>query len=355
LFAKLRLLTHACVLAGLLGASVTVRAQSEPARKVRLQWERLAGAEACIDSTELAQRVEAQLGHEVFSPASAALVIIDGQVAPALEHGFTATIHVRGPDGTLYGNREVSVPDPDCRKLDDVLALIISVTLRHEGVGGISLPDAIADQLAGLFEPEPAEPEPDKSPSAADSGPELIAQPRTPIWQARLEAGFGLSTGVTPFVSFAPLLRAQLELLQRFSLAFEGRLALTQTQRISSETRGSFEYRSNAFALIGCVSPLRAARLALAVCVDARVGYLSVQPQDFVYSYGASARWLELALAGSLRAALLGPTFAHLRASVPWRINRPRFKYQSSQGDLRDAFRIALVGLDLSLSLGVEF
>ena len=349
MFEKLRLLAHTCVLAGLLGASVAAHAQSAPALQVGLTWVRATGADACIDSTELAQRVEQRLGHEVFSEPNKALVIIDGTVGPAREQGFTAVIRVSGPDGTLYGSREVSVPDADCRKLDDVVALIISVTLRHEGLGGIPLPANITDQLDGkrALKPEPKpKPEPDKP---------QPAQPSKQTWKLQLEAGLGLTTGLNPSLSFAPLLRLHVELLELFSLGLEGRLALTQTERVTSEPRGSLEYRSNAFALMGCVLPLRAARLALAVCADARVGYLSVQPQDFAYSYGASARWLELALAASLRAALLGPTFAHLRIGLPWRINRPRFKYESSQGDLRDAFRMTPLALDLSLSLGVEF
>ncbi|HET8940048.1 MAG TPA: hypothetical protein VFN67_41690 [Polyangiales bacterium] len=348
MFEKLRLLAHACVLAGLLSASLTAHAQPSPVYKVALDWRRSAGAEACIESVELERRVEQRLGREVFSHTNDAPVIIAGAVAPATEQGFSANLRVSGPDGTLYGSREVSVLDPDCRKLDDVVALIISVTLRHDGVGGIALPQSIAKQLTRTVEPEPDKP----SPAAISSAP---SGPSAQLWRLRLEAGFGLTTGLTPSTNFAPLVRAQIELQNRYSLALEGRLALTQTDRVVSEPRGSLIYRSNAIALVACVSPLRAARVALAVCVDGRVGYLSVEPRDFAHSYGASARWLELALAASLRVTLLGPTFAHLRLGVPWRVNRPQFKYESTRGDLRDAFQIALLALDLSLSLGVEF
>jgi hypothetical protein len=169
------------------------------------------------------------------------------------------------------------------------------------------------------------------------------------------EAGLGVATGLAPSSSFAPLVRLQLVLQKLYSVGLEGRLGITQTQRVVSEPRGALEYRSAAVALLGCVAPLGAARLELAVCADARVGSLGVQGRDFAYSYGVRAHWLELALSGRLRVALLGPTSANLGVGVPWRVVRPRFKYESSQGGLRDAFWLARWGLDLSLSLGVEF
>lgn len=361
---NLRLLAHACVLAGLLSVSAIATAQPKAEHKVGLEWARSAGAEGCIGSDELVQKVEERLGREVFSRSNDSLLLIEGTVGRAQQHGFDAVIRVRGPDGALYGSREVSVPDPDCRKLDEVLALIISVTLRHAG-GGIALPENIADQLEGLFEDAPAEPaapEPAAAPApVADGGNEVAeaplpspsAEPR--VWQTQLEAGVAMATGLAPSISLAPLLRLQLELWERFSFGIEGRLGLGQKQRIESEPRGSLEYHKAALALTGCVSPLRAARLRLAVCVDGRVGNLSVRAQDFAHTYNVSARWLELTLAGSLRLSLLGPTFAQLRVGVPWRIIRPRFKYESNQGDLHDAFWVAPWGLDLSLSLGANF
>lgn len=356
MFENLRLLAHAFVLAGLWGVPLTGSAQTLAAHKVGLDWVRLAGAESCIEAAELAGKVEQRLEREVFSRTSDSLLVIDGTVAPAKAQGFNAIIRVRGPDGTLYGSREVAVPDPDCRKLDEVVALIISVTLRH-GAGGIALPESIADQLAGLFDDPPAEnPAVNPQPApAADSGSETAPSVEAPAWQLQIEAGFGMVTGLATSASFAPLLRVQLELWELFSVGLEGRLGLVQSRRIDSEPRGSLDYHRDAIALFGCVTPLRAARLALSVCVDGRVGNLDARARDFAYNYDVSARWLEVALAGSLRAALLGPTFAHLRVGLPWRVIRPQFKFLSSQGDLHDALTVAPWGLDLSLSLGVEF
>ncbi|HKP64758.1 MAG TPA: hypothetical protein VJV78_48810 [Polyangiales bacterium] len=138
------------------------------ARGPALNWVRLSGAESCIAAVELAQLVEGRLGRPVFVSSSEAVVVIEGRVEPAQPLGFNAVIRVSDPDGTLYGSRELTSADSDCRKLDEVLALVISVTIRRGGSGsGIELPEAVARELDRLFEQDSAELDPASLPAAA--------------------------------------------------------------------------------------------------------------------------------------------------------------------------------------------
>lgn len=368
---RLRSLAHACVLVGLLSFAGAANAQPVWGHGIALRWTLSAGAEQCVPSAALAQRVEQRLGREVFSHASDPILVIDGGIDRGAQGGFHALIRIIGPDGTLYGSREVSLPDADCHKLDDVIALIISVTLRNEAGGGSSLPAELTSQLKALLEGEPLPPAPSTQPTPASSPPAAKsgAEPRAPApapsareenvsaspWHTQIEAGFSTFTGIAPALSFAPLLRGQLQLQRHYSLALEGRLGLVQAERIASEPRGSIEYQSAALAVLACYVPLAAARIELALCFDVRIGDLSVRARNFLQSFATSGLWVELALAASLRAPLAGPTFVQLRAGVPWRALRPRFQYEDSQGDVRDAFTVATFGVDLSLGVGVEF
>lgn len=367
MFQQWRLPTHVCVLAGLLVVVVTrAHAQSGPALGVALNWVRLAGAEGCIAAVDLAQRVEQRLGREVFSRTRDAVLVIEGHVGPVEDGGFTAVIRVSDPDGTLYGSRELSISGPDCRKLDAVVALIISITLRRQGDSGIELPAAIAAQLDALFASEPSDPDPSTLPTAAppphraveasvpSRATARVQRPSAAAIRPRLEAGLAMFAGAAPAASFAPLVRVRLRHRSWGSLGLEGRFSLPQEHPVESEPRGTLSYRAYSLALLACVTVLNRVP-ELWLCADARLGRLDVSAREFLRSYVSRQLWFEAAASASLRAPLLGPTYAQLRVGLPWRLTRPRFQYQDSEGTTREAFRMARFGLDVALSLGAEF
>jgi len=364
---KLRLPTHACVLAGLLILGGAAHAQAGPTRGVALNWVRLAGAEGCISPVDLARQIEERLGRQVFSRTSDAILVIEGRVGPQRDGGFTAVIRVGDPDGRLYGTRELSVAEPDCRKLDTIVTLIISITLRRQGDSGIELPAAVAAALDALFADEPTDPDPATLPDADLSAPggevatvapsaaaDPALPPSVPAFQAQLEGGLAMFTGAAPASSFAPLLRPQLLLHGWASFGLEGRVAFAQDQRIASEPRGTLTYQSYALAAIACVRALEQVP-SLWLCAHARLGSLSLTARDFVHSYAASQFWFEVAPVAQLRTPLAGPIYAQLGVGLPFRVLRPSFQFQDSEGELRDAFSLAIFGLDLSLSAGIQF
>src|SRR5262249_15622690 len=146
-------------------------AQSAPSSGPSLSWVRLPGAEACIAQAELAAKIEARVGRPVFVRPADAIVLVEGRVAASAGGGFDAVIALSDRDGHGFGERALHLPDADCRKLDDVAALVITVILRG-GPSGLPLPDAIAHELEALFGDEPSELDPATLPPTAEPSPQ---------------------------------------------------------------------------------------------------------------------------------------------------------------------------------------
>ena len=334
------------------------------ARGPTLNWVRLPGAESCIAAVELAERVEARLGRPVFVRSNEAIVVIEGRVEPVPPLGFAAVIRVSDPDGTLYGTRELTSADADCRKLDEVLALVIAVTIRRGASGsGIALPEAIASELDRLFEADSSELDPASLPPQAPP-PAAAATPSAPVAApvtVPTEAGFsfGIAAGVfgaagaQPGLSFGPELRIRLGLAQVGSLALIGRLGLATEQEI--DEGGSLEYRPLQAALALCAAPWRSGASELELCGVAAVGSMRVAASGFkAYSGTVYEPWVEAGpqLAGRL---LLSPLFVELALGTPLRIAVPDFRYTDSAGRSQSAFSMSRVGLMLELSAGARF
>ena len=331
-----------------------------------LNWVRLPGAESCIAPVELARRVEDRLGRQVFARASDAIVVIEGRVAPD-PNGFTTVIRVSDPEGSVLGSRELSVPGADCHKLDEIVALIISITIRREhGQIGINLPSGIAAELDALFADEPSELDPSELRAApAPARTELESAPPPPqaaaapvaaervLW-LQLTAAMAMSTGLAPSPSFGPLLRLGVEHSEIGSVALAGGFGFVQ-KRVVDEGRGTLVFQPLSAALEMCWDAARFGRVRLALCAYARLGLLRADARNFMSRPGSSKPWFELAPAASVRTRLFGPSYLHFLVGIPWRIVRPRFQYRDSRGELHDAQTVARFGLDLELGLGVEF
>jgi hypothetical protein len=351
--------------------AATSAAQSAPTRGPALNWVRLPGAEACIAPVELAQRIEQRLGRAVFVRANDAIIVIEGRVSPDAAGGFSSEIRVSDPDGAVYGVRELKVADPDCHKLDELVSLVIAITIRHQhGSSGIALPPGVAAELDALFADEPSTLDPSELdwqpvPSAlAESRPPPRAAQRhggTPAqaasaWTVGGEAGFGLVTGLQPATTLGPSLRVRVSLAGIGSLALSASLGLPRDQHIASEAPGLLRYQPMQLGLSVCPAARQLWLSELSFCADVRIGWLRVESHEFVHDLGAQQRfWPELAAVASARTALLGPSYLHLRLGVPIRLIRPQFRYLPRQGPERSAFVVALAGFELELGLGVAF
>lgn len=340
------------------------------ARGPTLNWVRLPGAESCIAAVELAQLVETRLGRPVFVQPSDAIVLIEGRVEPAVPLGFAAVIRVSDPDGTLYGSRDLTLPDADCRKLDEVLALIIAVTVRRGGSGsGIALPEAIARELDRLFETDSAELDPGRLPAAqpmaastvtppppAAAPPEPEPGPSSPAarFELGLTAGVFAAVGAQPGLSFGPQVGVRFGLAGVGSLALLGRLGITSEQAI--EDGGTLAYRPLQAALAICAAPFRAGSSELVLCGVAAVGSMRVAAQGFkADNQTVHEAWVEAAPQLLGRLPLAGPIFLELALGAPLRIAVPDFRYTDSAGRSQSAYSMSRVGLTLELLAGARF
>jgi hypothetical protein len=121
-----------------------------PARHA-LHWVRAKGAERCIDPKELAERVEALTGPAFVSPAQAE-ISLEGEISPA-GRGYRARLVSTSDDGVQRGERVLTTPGEDCRKLDPALVFVIALTIDP----GLSLSDQAADFLADFAQEQAPE------------------------------------------------------------------------------------------------------------------------------------------------------------------------------------------------------
>jgi hypothetical protein len=341
-----------------------VQGQALPAHGPSLNWVRLPGADGCIAPVELANRVEQRLGRAVFVRANDAILVIEGRVGPAVGGGFSAVLRVSDPDGTLYGSRELHVATADCHELDDIMALVIAITIRHEHAGaGIELPAQIAAQLDALFASEPsaldpsdlpkARAEPSAAPAPIPQAAPLTAAAPPASWQFGAKAGMALETGIQPRAAFSADVRVYAAFAGFGVVGLSGLFSVPQTQAVAS---GQLDHRFIAFGAQLCPPAWRIWLSEFALCGELRVGRLSVDPSGFLVQYGAAHEvWAELVPSALLRTQLFGPSHVLLAVGVPVRLRRPEFGYVDDEGQSHTAFVPSLFGFQLELALGVAF
>jgi hypothetical protein len=351
--------------------ATSAHAQAAPSSGPSLSWVRLPGAEACIAQAELAARIEARVGRPVFVRPADAIVLVEGRVAPSASGGFDAVIALSDRDGHGFGERALHLAETDCRKLDDIVALVITVTLRG-GPSGLPLPDAIAHELEALFGEEPSMLDPAALPPTAEPSPpakpagELDRQERAPARQARspgpalgygLDAGMAVITGLQPSGTLAPSARVHVSLRGRGALALSAGLGLPQQMAIDDPTSGSggtIELRAFFVALAVCTTAAQAFETALELCGHFGYGWLHAQAHGFVHDRASTQTWTEIGPELALQAPLVAPLRARIGVSLPIRLARPELTYQQHAGRYERAFQVAGIGVAGELALGVS-
>ncbi|MDH5676359.1 MAG: hypothetical protein OEZ06_29845 [Myxococcales bacterium] len=352
------------------------RAASTRPRGPALSWVRLAGAESCISPVEMAEKVETRLGRRVFVPAADAIVSIEGNIGTGPAGGFKAELRVSDAKGTMYGVRALPLVHDDCRKLDDIMALIIALTLHDGGGngGGIPLPADVLAELDRLFEGEPAVLDPTSLPKS-ESAPEPASEPasepaREPArepsskapplpWHLQLGVGLSLSTGLQPSVSVAPQAHLGFMLEGVGSAEVVGALGLAQTAHIrdpSGPAAGDLVLRPWSLFVELCGPELRLIEpLSTRVCGDAGLGVMEAEAMEFRQGSGdATARWFELGPALSLRLQPSRRLDFRLVVRLPIRPRPPRFEYVRLDGNTELAFEVEKVGVGVELAAGVR-
>jgi hypothetical protein len=358
-------------------------------RGPELNWVRLPGAESCVAPVELTERVEQRLGRAVFVRARDAIVVIEGRVEPSLPIGFSVVLQVSDPDGTLYGAREITLADADCRKLDEIVALVIAVTIRQgSGGSGIAIPYSVVRALDRLFEDDSSELDPNSLPpgdraplrSASSTTPPKAAASSTqrsqdasgrdgssseaggaPVgdgvsgvgWD--LTAGLSFASGLQPEFTLAPTIAGRLALAAIGSIAISASAGLTKDQTLGGGERGVLEYSVLAAGIALCAPSWWLGASEIAACAAGAIGNVHVSARDFQVQTGATDElWVEVGPRLFGRAQVVGPAFLQLTLGAPIRLRAPAFEYKSSLGRTQPAFEMARVGVQAEVALGVR-
>lgn len=359
------------------GHATKIFAQSVPtARGPALGWVRQAGAEACIPPVELSERVERRLGRPVFVRTPDAVMLIEGEIAPREPQGFTAKIRVSDARGEVFGERVLALGDADCRRLDEVIALVIAVTIHDPsgGANGIPLPADVAAVLEALFADEPSELDPAEPPASirkpgptqASTRSSDVAVPSVPTkpeatqpFELSAGAGFLFVSGLAPSGTLGPTVHVRFGLRGVFGVVLTGALGLPQRETVidpSSNARAAMAFQPSFGALSLCTTELPLLESGFSACARVGVGQVEATPTGFIAdNTPVSELWVELGPEISARALVLDPLYVKLSLGVPVRLSRPKFQYKQRDASTATVFSVASVGFQSELSVGVGF
>jgi hypothetical protein len=146
----------------------------------RFAYTRGPGAESCPDESALRQAVAARLGTDPFQDDPRAVRV----AVEKTPRGFSATIEIRAPDGTLRGERALASRASTCTELASALAAALSVAFERPRVPA---PEAAPPpSVAPATTPDATPPPP--------VAPVVVAAP-TPAPGPKLHAETSLASG----------------------------------------------------------------------------------------------------------------------------------------------------------------
>lgn len=358
-----------------------------------LSWVREQGAESCITAIELATRVEALLGRLIFVSASEAELVVEGYVRPSEPAGFIARLVVSDGSGKVLGSRELATPQPDCRTLDEALALVIAVTLYPKsGLAGSSmLPPEASSLLDELFASEPTEPDPtlldlkirskDSSESTQSEEKRSLAnsnkrteilqnEPSSPQekldsenpeelpetdYRVAIGASGAAGLGLLPSVSFGMSAFFRLMLREFWPMEISGIFWLPSQDSLT-ETEGA----SRRLELVHAgpsICPLtwRWHMFSSIGCVGVQFGAISARTKGLFSDDSTTKPLINLDLSASFEVEVL----RHLSPRLAFRAAFPtiqhNFDFRDNNGVSRELFYMSQIGINAELGLNLKF
>lgn len=322
-----------------------------------LSWTRLEGAESCIGTHDLAQRVEALLHRQAIVSAADADLSIEGRVEKKSPKGFRSTIVVAKSSGDIVGKREIASDEPDCRALDEPVSLAMALMIDPEAALG---PAPAPEPPKPVEPPKPPEPKVIvKEHTVYVPVPTKPAPKKRPYrFEGYVSGAAGL--GITPFGG-GVMTGAVLDPPWFVPFEVNGSLLLAEKSTPSFVPLGETKSRVGTIRFwqvegSAYVCPLAGFRGLFqgALCAGGQAGFLASSGSGFVKN-DASLRPL---VNGALRGRIgiwafpfsftVGATF-----SVP--LIRDTFLYRDASGADKQLFRSAPVAGMFDLSIGFKF
>jgi hypothetical protein len=365
-----------------------------PARAQRtssLSWVRLPGAEGCIPTQTLAERVEQRVGRQVFVSASQADLSLEGHVERAADgSAFVATLAVSDREGRVLGKRVLRAPGNDCSALDPALVLVIAIGLDPDAalpatrdaskqlssdtqalLSQLQLPKLDEHALRDLAVPDPeaVRAEEERAREAAKRAEAERAarerarkHPRPTGGNASPSVRVGLALGIDGELGVLadPALGASLRSAFGFGAFWPIELSLTgllPEDEPGERTTGHGKLTFAAAGLALCTPDNRGRSFELFACLGARAGFLRAAGSGFASSLNATSPWLEPALQAGprLRFGADHRWALELRAGVGIPVIRDTYVYLDEQGQRSPLHRASAIIGRLELAAGVSF
>jgi hypothetical protein len=363
--------------AALVQCASALHAQPRPSSRPGLgfNWVRLEGAQACVSSVDLMNRIEERAGRILFVRTGEAVLTLDGYVRSASQPGiatyqWAVTFEISDAHGKVLGRRDLGVLEgADCEVVARAAELIFDLTLDPDGVlgTGIALEPDTQRLLDELLHGEPSQLDPATLPAAvaipASSKPALAKPPpssrqeperprdgRTDDEKVTLDlAGVGM-LGALPGV--APGIALNVTIPTRAGLLFELGLRTFAEQSVPAQRAGG-EARLGQQSASLVLCPSRVFSLLL-VCAGAEYGRQSSSASGFSSARrGQSHDLVNLVAQSTLQLDLVSWLFVRASAALVLPLIRRQYVYDSHGGDVR-MFRAAAVSARAELGLGLR-
>jgi hypothetical protein len=297
------------------------------------------GAEACITARELAQRVEARLGHATFVSAAQADLFVDARIARA-GRGWRATVSASRASGAHVGVRKLESASRDCHSLDEDLVLVVALVIDPLAT---SRPAPVAPVHRDVvYVPVPV---PVPVPGSI------------PRWSFRARIATTVLGGMLP--SLVPGLDLAFAVTPPGAWSIELGAIATPRASAADEAGHGADVRLAIGTLAVCPKLLERERFGVQLCGGGAAGALLVRSRGFDTGGGGdhAAGLLFGRARGNLRVA--GGVHAAIDFGMTVPLTRRTLYYTALdpgtlQVERHDLYGVALVGWIASLGLGIQ-
>lgn len=330
-----------------------------------LSWVRLPGAESCISTIALAQRVEDKLARPVFVPTSAAEVTIEGFVKPRDGGGFATHLSVVALDGRVLGTREFESASPDCAEIEEALTLVIAVTLNPDSaLAGFSMlsPEMQAeldrllsgDVVPATTEPPAATVQPPTAnrPADEDDGPDAGPEFATPEYGIRLEAALLGGAGMMPTPSVGLELGVAFLPRRWFPILVTLQGFAPRTLPAPNQENGETEFTVGRLAALMCPGQ-RTGVITVDGCIGFDAGVMRVKTRLYRFNDDLWRPVFDLLLQTNLRFRLGFGWSLRGALSIGAPVTRLSVSARLREGQVEELFTVSPVTLALHLGAGV--
>jgi hypothetical protein len=359
-----------CAVLCALFTTASARAESvAQATAPGLNWIRLPGAEDCLTSAELAERVEQRAGRVLFAPATQAELFVDGYVSRGAG-AYTVQLQVSKRAGEVLGERTLEITGERCEVIDEAVTLVIAVTLYPRSAliaTGIPLDDATAASLHALFGDEPTDPDPSSLPApAADAkakahlgvqgeATSIKGAPSAKLtsWQLGIDLAVGAGLGELPVLTPAIAAHVRVVPPELWPIELSAQRSLVSTAELRRGA-GALDMELLAAGLTACPWTLLSQDARL--CVGARVGVLTVAPRDLAVPAAKSREAaFDLTIGVAYRPRIVGPLHFRMEVQGGVPLIQHQLVYEARDGTQTRAFSTAPVVGQAELGLGLTF